>query len=343
MRAEIIHRRVTMKFVSSLSEAQIEQLKDLHRNDQSARVRMRAHSILLSDRGYTVDQIADIYEVHRDTVSRWIDAWEENGFAGLRDKPHSGRPPKLTEAEQELAIELLKEAPRSVKTVLAKLYGETGKKISEWTLKRLAKETGMVWKRVRKSLKSKRDDEEFERAQQEIEELEERREKGEIDLRYFDEVGFTLTPPVPYAWQMVGETIEIPTSGSSRLNVLGFYNTDNEFEEFTVEGRVNSDIVIGCFDEFSETIDKETVVIIDNAPTHTSNKFKAKLDEWAEKGLHVKYLPTYSPELNLVEILWRFIKYSWLPFTAYESFKSLRKALENVLNGIGSKYCVNFA
>ena len=129
----------------------------------------------------------------------------------------------------------------------------------------------------------------------------------------------------------------------SQEGVLGFYNTDNEFEAFTVEGRVNSDIVISCFDKFSETIDEETVVVIDNASTHTSNKFKAKLDEWAKKGLRVKYLPTYSPELNLVEILWRFIKYSWLPFTAYESFKSLRKALENILNGIGSKYCVNFA
>jgi len=130
----------------------------------------------------------------------------------------------------------------------------------------------------------------------------------------------------------------------SRLMLVpGFYNTDNEFDAFTVEGRVNSDIVIGCFDKFSETIDKETIVIIDNASTHTSNKFKAKLNEWAEKGLHVKNLPTYSPELNLVEILWRFIKYRWLPFTAYESLKSLRKALENILNGIGSKYCVNFA
>lgn len=332
-----------MKYVSSLSEMQVDQLKDLHHNDESARVRMRAYSILLSNRGYTINQIADIYEVHRDTVSGWIDDWEQDGLAGLRDELRGGRPPKLTAAEQARAIELLKETPRSIKTVLAKLYEDTGKRVSEWTLKRVAKKSGMRWKRIRKSLKSKRDDAEFERAQEEIEELKKQHEAGEIDLRYFDEVGFTLTPSVPYAWQMIGETIEIPTSGSSRLNVLGFYNTDNEFDAFTVEGRVNSDIVIGCFDKFSETIDKETVVIIDNAPTHTSYKFKAKLNEWAEKDLRVKYLPTYSPELNLVEILWRFIKYRWLPFIAYESFKSLRKALENILNGIGSKYCVNFA
>ena len=128
-----------MKYVSSLPEMQVEQLKDLHHNDESARVRMRAHSILLSNRGYTINQIADIYQVHRDTVSGWIDAWERDGFAGLRDELRSGRPPKLTAAEQGRAIELLEETPRSIKTVLAKLYGETGKQVSEWTLKRLAK------------------------------------------------------------------------------------------------------------------------------------------------------------------------------------------------------------
>lgn len=332
-----------MKFVSALSAAQIAQLKDLHRNGSTTRVRFRAHSILLSQRGYTINQIAAIYEVHRDTVSGWIAAWEQDGVASLPDQPRSGRPPKLTAAEQEIALRLLKETPRSIKTVLAKLYQETGKQVSEWTVKRLAKQNGKVWKRIRKSLRSKRDKAEFKQAQQEIAVLKAQAAQGEIDLRYFDEVGFNLTPVVPYAWQAAGETIEIPTAKSDHLTVLGFYNTDNQFTEFTVSGCVNSDIVIACFEQFSATLAKETVVIIDNASIHTSKKFKAQLSTWAKKGLQVKYLPSYAPELNLIEILWRFIKYSWLPFTAYQSFQALRKALQEILAGVGSKYCVNFA
>jgi transposase len=332
-----------MKFVTPLTATQIEELKALHHDDGSARVRMRAHSILLSHRGYTLTQIADIYEVHRDTVSGWIDRWEEEGFTGLRDAPRSGCPPTLNSAEQDRAIELLKETPRSIKTALAKLNQETGKTISEWTLKRIVKRADMSWKRIRQSLKSKRDADEFEQAEQEIAELQAQHAAGEIDLRYFDEVGFSLIPAVPYAWQPVGETIEIPTARSSWLTVLGFYNTDNEFISFTVKGSVNSDVVIRCIDEFSETIDQKTVVLIDNASTHTSGKFKAKLSEWADQDLHIKYLPTYSPELNLIEILWRFIKYHWMPWSAYESFKALQQALEDILDGIGEKYQVNFA
>jgi hypothetical protein len=35
-----------------------------------------------------------------------------------------------------------------------------------------------------------------------------------------------------------------------------------------------------------------------------------------KKGLMIKYVPSYAPELKLIEILWRFLKYYWLPFSA---------------------------
>ncbi len=60
-----------------------------------------------------------------------------------------------------------------------------------------------------------------------------------------------MDPSIPYAWQPVGETIEVPVAKSKRLNVLGFLNTDNDLTPFCVEGSVTSDIVIGCFDLFT--------------------------------------------------------------------------------------------
>ena len=53
--------------------------------------------------------------------------------------------------------------------------------------------------------------------------------------------------------------------------------------------------------------------------------------------------PAYSPELNLSEILWRRIKYPWLPLEADESFKDLMRSLIQVLKGVGSKYQIDFA
>jgi len=148
---------------------------------------------------------------------------------------------------------------------------------------------------------------------------------------------------VPYAWQPKGETIEIPSSRSTRINVLGFFKTDNKLESYIFKGAVNSDVVIACFDSFSDTITKKTVVVIDNAPTHTSNAFNANIKKWEEKGLFIKRLPPYSPELNIIEILWRFIKYQWLPFSAYNSLKDLANEIENVLINVGDKFKIKFA
>jgi len=88
----------------------------------------------------------------------------------------------------------------------------------------------------------------------------------------------------------------------------------------------------------NQNITKKRVVIIDNAPIHTSQKFLDKIQELEEKDMFFKFLPTYSPELNIIEILWRFIKYEWLPFSAYSSFKQLVIEVENILIQIGERF-----
>jgi DDE superfamily endonuclease len=50
--------------------------------------------------------------------------------------------------------------------------------------------------------------------------------QGILDLYYFDESGFCLTPYLPYAWQEKGQTMRLPSGPSKRLNVLGFLSKD---------------------------------------------------------------------------------------------------------------------
>src|SRR2546421_4805441 len=88
---------------------------------------------------------------------------------------------------------------------------------------------------------------------------------------------------------------------------------------------------------------KKTVVVMDNASVHTSEEFEECLPHWKKKGLIIKYLTPYSPELNLIEIRWRNIKYTWLPFSAYQCLNALGDALENILKNFGSKYQITFA
>jgi hypothetical protein len=73
-----------------------------------------------------------------------------------------------------------------------------------------------------------------------------------------------------------------------------------------------------------------------------SREFIRHIPKWVKRGLIIKYLPPYSPELNLIEILWRFMKYYWLPFSAYMSFQCLLQSVEDILTRFGTDYTIDF-
>src|SRR6516164_6328549 len=89
---------------------------------------------------------------------------------------------------------------------------------------------------------------------------------------------------------------------------------------YMIEGKVDTSVIVECFEQFSQQINKKTYVLLDNGPLHRSQECIEQMPKWVQKGLIIKYLPPYAPELNLIEILWRFMQYSWLPFSVYASF-----------------------
>ena len=332
-----------MRYIQPLTAEQRALLDKTMRDDPSFRARSRAHSLLLSAQGKTIKDIAQAYQVHRITVSAWINKWEQHGAESLHDQPRSGRPCKLTVAEQELAQHYLKDEPRALKAAADRIAHKTEKHISLSTLKRFAKKARLRWKRVRKSLKKLRDPDAFARCQRELEALQKREDQGCIDLYYFDEAGFALDTTIPYAWQEPNRVIELPAFRAGRINVLGFMNRKNDLHAYMFEQSIHTGVVVACFDAFCHTLTKKTVVVVDNASIHTSDDFADRLPYWKQQGLIVKYLSPYSPELNLIEILWRRIKYTWLPFSAYECLNALIEALEDILSHVGSKYQITFA
>jgi len=130
---------------------------------------------------------------------------------------------------------------------------------------------------------------------------------------------------------------------SKNLNVLGFLNINKQklFASCTYD-KVDSDVVIEHFNLFANEITKKTVAVIDNASIHTSHKFKAMLETWESQGLIIFYLPPYSPQLNPIEQLWKFMKYYWIEFDAYKSTKHMQDYVEKVIIGYGTKYEIKF-
>lgn len=321
-------------FAEIKSEQVRTRLIELWKQHPNHYTRMRGHAIILSDAGYTVSQLVDIFGVERDTASRWIDRFRDGGVDALLDDDRPGGPRKLDEREQQLLKDLLRECPSRPDAVITKLKAKTGKSISRKSLSRYAKRFNLAWKRYRRSLRQKRDETAFRLAQAELAEL---LAEPELNVVYFDEAGFSLKGVVPYGWLPVGERSDVPVTGAhgSSVQSLGFEHQGGKTHTYLHKGFVNSQTVIEVMDDFCDTIDRTTVVILDNAPSHTSGAFKACQQRWAERGLHLYYLPAYSPELNSIERLWKKVKYQLMPANAWERFTTLLQTLTTKLRELG--------
>ena len=100
-----------MKFIPTLTEADQVSLEAVHHTAKTHRQRQRAHAVLLSAKGFTLEQLADIFSVDRDTVSGWLNLWQDKGLAGLADAPKSGRFRKIDGSLEAVLRDILIENP----------------------------------------------------------------------------------------------------------------------------------------------------------------------------------------------------------------------------------------
>ncbi len=100
--------------------------------------------------------------------------------------------------------------------------------------------------------------------------------------------------------------------------------------------------VIESIEALRPSVSRPTVLVLDNATVHRSKAVQAKRKAWKQKGLRLLFLPPYCPHLNLIETLWRQVKYRWLAPEAYQNFESLCQSVTDILAQVGTKYRLSF-
>ncbi len=174
-------------------------------------------------------------------------------------------------------------------------------------------------------------------------ELEKLAAKNLINIFYADETQVSMTPSVPYGWQFKEEKVGMPTSKAGKLNCFGMVSRNNDFVWATTTSPIDSHFIIEQMDRFSFSINKPTVLVLDNAKPHTAASIKERLAIWQSRGLHLFYLPVYSPHLNLAETLWRKLKYEWLKPEDYLTKEELFYAINRAFAAIGERLNISFS
>ena len=332
-----------MRYIRDLCPENIKLLQRISKESKYYQVRNRAKCLILSYQGLPIKQLMVIFGVGRKTIYNWFTKWEDEKIVGLYNNPGRGRKPKLNESQKEQVKAWAKKEPKTLSRVVEKAQKEWGISLSKDTIKRIIKKLEMRWKRMKRGLSKEADEWELEVKIPVLTKLIEQERNGEIDLRYLDQSGFSLTPYIPYGWQETNETTVVKSRTGKRINVIGLMNRQNELDYQIIKQSITSKDVIKFLDKFSNKLAQKTVIILDQASIHTSDEFLDRLKEWKQKKLEIFWLPTYSPKLNLIEILWKFIKYEWIDIEAYSSQNSLIEYLRKVLDNFGREYVINFA
>ena len=174
-------------------------------------------------------------------------------------------------------------------------------------------------------------------------ELEKLSEQETIDLYYSDESKVSLEPCVPYGWQFPDEEVFMPTQKGEGLNCFALLKRNNECVIETTTDNITSQFILEQLEHFSTNLKKRTVIVLDNARIHTSQIIKERLPVWHQRGLYLFYLPRYSPHLNIVEILWRKLKYEWLSPNDYQDKENLFYQIRLALTDLGHNLFIQFS
>lgn len=331
-----------MIFIREINPISAKLLERIYRQSRHHQVRQRAHCLILASQGVKVEELMKIFQVSYKTIYNWVNRWESEGIVGLYNKPGQGCKPTFNSEQKSKIREWTTLEPRQLKKVVQKVKEEWEIEISTKTIKRILKTFYMSWHRMRRDVGGEPKPKEYKQKKAQLEEFKRLDSEAKIDLYYLDETGFCLIPSVPYAWQNIGEHLTINSRRSRRLNVLGIMDRKNDLKTYVSEQSINSDVIIACIDAFFPTVDKPTVIVVDQSSIHISDAVFDKLSEWQERNITIFVLPSYSPQLNLIEILWRFIKYEWIEIDAYNSWETFVASVEKILREFGENYVINF-
>lgn len=159
---------------------------------------------------------------------------------------------------------------------------------------------------------------------------------GKRAVFFVDAAHFVLAPFLGFLWSVTRIFIKAP-SGRQRFNVLGALNAiTHELISITNDTYITSTEVCQLLHKLVElNLTVPITLFLDNA---RYQKCTLVTETARELNIELCFLPTYSPNLNLIERMWRFVKKECLYSVYYPSFAPFKAAIENCLNETHTKH-----
>jgi len=331
---------ITIQFSNPTVKALTHQLHLAFRDGDLRRIKRISALLLLADR-LPVSRIASRLGVSRETVYTWLHAFMLAGWASLRYRNSLGRPAKLTPTQRQRLCDLVEAGPEAAgyqtgcwnsALIQDLIWREFGQLYNVHYLSELLRNLGFSYQKAR-FVSDHLDEERRQRwLSEEWPAIRQQARQHNALLLFGDEASFAQWGSLGYTWSKRGQQPLVKTCGKRKgYKVFGLidYLTGRLFYHGQTE-RFTAESYCGFLARMLAATSGAVILIQDGARYHTAAKTQAFIAKHAER-LTVHQLPSYSPDYNPIEHLWRNIKRAKTHNRYFPSFESLMQAVEQGL------------
>ncbi len=301
------------------------------------RVQQRMEVLWLKSHGLPHHQIAQLSGVCENTLRHYFRRYEAEGIEGLKQVQWVGPVSALAGKAKTLEAHFQAHPPTSVKHAQHEIKQLTGVQRGRSQVRAFLRDTlGLRYRKVG-MLPAKADPEV--QAVFLAETLEPRLAEAQVGQRavfFVDAAHFVLAPCLGYLWTLVRLFIRAP-AGRQRFNVLGALNAiTHELISVTNDTYITSTQVCELLAKLAALkLTLPITLVLDNA---AYQRCTAVLETAARLGIELCFLPPYSPNLNLIERLWKFVRQESLASTYYAEFTAFKAAITTCLAQTHTKH-----
>ncbi len=298
-------------------------------------VRRKMTVLALRHNGYSQLQCAQIAGVSERTVRRYLTMFQSNGLHTLCANRYHGRPSCLEPHRQALKEEFAKHPPWTVAQAKQRIEEKCNVVLAPTQVRAFLHANDFEWRKIAAlPVPPNVPIEKHVAVQKEFvaKKLEPVLEAAKADqghVFFVDAAHFVLGAFLCCIWSMTRLFIR-SSSGRQRFNVLGAWNAvTHQFVSICNTTVVNSDTFCELLTKIASLgLIGAITLVLDNARYQHCEKCMAKAKEL---GITLLFLPAYSPNLNLIERIWKFVKKECLYGRHFSSFKEFRTRIENCI------------
>lgn len=319
----------------SFSSSEVDALRQQRFNHPHPFVQKKMEALLLKSYGLPHEQIASIVGVCENTLRSYFEDYETGGIERLKEINFYRPTSNLLEFKGTLDSYFRKNPPASVKEARYRIEQMTGLKRGITQIRHFIQQMGLK-RRKSGTIPAKADvEKQNEFLEKELEPKLKKAREGKIELFFVDAAHFVHAPFLGFLWCFERIFVKAP-SGRRRFNVLGAINAvSQKLITVTNDTYINYLSVCELMVKIAEqNLKVPIILVLDNASYQ-----KCVLVAQAADHLQIEllFLPTYSPNLNLIERLWKFVKKEILNSKYYPDFLSFRGTISAFLEDIHLK------